>query len=179
MSTRSLFTVAAALCVAGCASGSASQPTFKTVAVEDAGAIRTTTTPASQRAVDAPIARVFAALGSAYTAIGVDVDLLDPAAHRIGSASFARRGHMNGEPVSRFANCGTGMTGQLADTRRVVFSVVTTATAVDATHTALVTVVDAYAVDVSGSGTDRVSCGSTGALEQLLYRALQQQLGTT
>ncbi|MDE3128653.1 MAG: hypothetical protein KGL38_11645, partial [Gemmatimonadota bacterium] len=125
-----------------------------------------------------PLATVWNALGLAYDAIGVELTLVDPPAHRAGSVSFIRRGTMNGEPVSHFANCGSGMTGPIADARRVYFSAITTATAVDATHTQLMTDVHAFAVDVSGSSNDRVECGSTGALEQLLYKALEQRLGT-
>ncbi len=177
MATRSLLVLAAALAAAGCASSIPPAPTFRTLVIDDQGAVKTTTLPAAKHRFAAPLNTVWNALGLAYDAIGVELTLVDPPNHRAGSVSFIRNGHMNGQPVSHFANCGNGMTGPIADTRRVYFSAITTATAVDATHTQLVTDVHAFAVDVSGSSTDRVECGSTGALEQLLYRALEQRLG--
>ena len=171
-----LVRLAVAPFLIGCASGSNSEPAFKTVAIDDAGAVRTTTTPGAPEAFAAPEAKVWDALAAAYWSIGRTVNLSEPAGHRMGSSNFYRSGRMYGQPVSHFANCGDGMTGPLADTRRVYFSVVTTATAVDATHTALVTGVSPTAVDISGGSSDRISCGSTGALEAMLYDAVARQL---
>lgn len=173
-----LWLLATAIAVAGCASGTPPAPVFKTVAIDDAGAVKTTTLPAARHTIGAPLSTVWNTLGAAYQAVGIDLTLADAPNHRVGNMRFNRFGHMNGEPVSRFVSCGNGMTGPIADRRRVVFSVVTTVTAVDATHTELVTDVEAYASDVSGESNDRVSCASTGALEQRLYRALEQRLGT-
>ncbi|HUX34976.1 MAG TPA: hypothetical protein VMV51_13975 [Gemmatimonadaceae bacterium] len=173
---RLAMVLATALCVTACASSSTPEPVFKTVLVDDGGTVRTTTTPASNHVFDAPLARVWDAVAAAYADVGIPVDLSDPAGHRVGASSFYRSRHMNGQPVSHFANCGSGMTGLLADTRRVYFSAIATLTAIDATHTRVAIDVKPSAVDVSGNSTDRVTCGSTGALESLVFDAAMQRL---
>jgi len=173
---RLAVVLATTLGVTACASSSTPEPVFKTVLVDDGGTVRTTTTPASDRAFDAPLSKVWEAMAAAYADIGIPVDLSDPAGHRIGASSFYRSRQMNGQPVSYFANCGSGMTGLLANTRRVYFSAIATLTGVDATHTRVVIEVKPSAVDVSGNSTDRVTCGSTGALESLLLDAATKRL---
>ncbi len=165
------------LSLAGCASGSNPEPSQKTLVVDE-GAVRTTVTPGAQRAFSAPETKMWTALGAAYAALGFTVDVNDRPNHRMGVSTFyISGGRLNGQPVSYFANCGNGMTGPIADSRRVYFSLVTTVTAVDATHTTLLTDVSPTAVDVAGGSNDRISCGSTGALEAMLYDAVTHQLG--
>lgn len=172
-----LAAVAALLVLNACASGGSPEPSSKAVVVDE-GSVRSSVTPGSRQSFAAPAAKMWNALGAAYAGLGLTVDINDASGGRIGVSNFYFTGQVNGHSMSYYASCGSGMTGPIADTRRVYFSMATTMTPVDAAHTALVTEVDPTAVDVAGGASDRISCGSTGALEALLYAGVARQLGT-
>ncbi|HVB32290.1 MAG TPA: hypothetical protein VNE60_12240 [Gemmatimonadaceae bacterium] len=177
--TLAAAAVIGALAAAGCGSGSAPAPMQRPVLVDDQ-VYTTSTMPASESDFDAPPAKVWAALHKAYPAVGIEITVDDPTGHRVGNTNFWKSGYLNGQPIAHFADCGFNMQGPRANNTRVYFSVLTTLTTLtarDAGHTRLATSVHPVSLDVAGGATDRLACGSTGALEQLLYAAVRRELG--
>lgn len=173
-----------AILAGGCATGSGGGSNVapnggqRTVLVSDNGtAYRTTTMPASEAAFAQPATKVWAALESAYMALGIPTPLNDPSSHHIGNTNFFRSRRFNGQPLSRYADCGESPEGPRADNDRVYFSMITSVTVVDATHTRLSTDVSPVAVNLSGEDNGRINCGSTGNLETLLYDTVNRELG--
>ncbi len=163
--------------IAGCAS-SGSQPsvTERTVAVADGRVLQANEVRGSEQQFDAPATTVWTALQGAYKAMGIDVVVNDPSTHRMGSTNFHVSGQWNGHSLSTYADCGNGPTGPRANNSRVYFSVITTVTALDATHTKLSTDVRPVAVDMTGTTNARLDCGTTGQLEAELYDHVKQAL---
>jgi len=178
MISRSLVSALALVAVAACASGNSQDPVDQRVAaVADGHMIQTDNAPSAEHAFDAPATTVWTALQHAYASLEIATPVHDPALHRMGNTNFYKYGRLNGEPISRFADCGMGPTGARANSSRVYFSMITIVTAVDATHTKLATDVTAVAVDMSGTTNARITCGSTGQLETTLYDLVASQLG--
>jgi hypothetical protein len=168
-----------ALVAAGCASGGGQDPAPapRTVLVDENGSVmRTDDASASGVAFAAPAAKVWPALQAAYAALDIPVTVNDTRGHQMGNTNFYKTGHLNGMPLSQFANCGNGPEGPRANSARVYFSVVTVLTAIDATHTKLVTTVTPVAVDMSGTTNARLDCESTGQLEKMLYDVVNKGL---
>lgn len=177
--TKRLLCTAAAAALAACASANTSQSDpvdQRVVAVADGAMIQTENTPAASHEIAAAATAVWPALEQAYAKLGIPVVVNDPRLHRIGNTNFFKYGRMNGSPISAYANCGNGPTGARADNSRVYFSVITTVSAIDATHTRLSTDVRPVAVDMSGTSNARITCGSTGHLEDQLNEAVQAVL---
>ena len=176
---KRLFCTVAAAALSACASANTSQQdpvNQRVAAVADGAMIQTENTPAASHEIDAPATAVWPALEKAYAQLGIPVAVNDPRLHRIGNTNFFKYGRMNGSPISEYANCGIGPTGARADNSRVYFSVITTVSAVDATHTRLSTDVRPVAVDMTGTTNARITCGSTGHLEDQLNEAVKAAL---
>ncbi len=177
MSRLSVVGIVALVAVAGCASGGTQTPaTQRDVIVTDGRVMQASEVRGSDQAFDAPATTVWPALASAYKGLGIEIVVNDPPTHRMGNTNFHASGQFNGHPLSAYADCGVGPTGPRANTSRVYFSVITTVTAVDATHTRLSTDVQPVAVDMTGTTNARLPCGTTGQLETELYDRVQRAL---
>ncbi len=179
---RLMLTAVAGLLAAGCASGgttgAAPNGGQRTVMVSDNGrAYQTTTMPSSQAVFAEPATKVWTALERAYASLGIPTPLNDPRGHHIGNTSFSKARRFNGQPLSRYADCGQSPEGPRADNDQVYFSIITSVTIIDSTHTQLDTRVDPVAVNLSGEDNGRVTCGTTGGLETLLYSTVNRELG--
>ena len=162
---------------AGCASSGTQTPaTQRTVAVADGQVLQASEVRGSAQQFDAPAPQVWTALEGAYKSLGIDVSVNDPSTHRMGNTQFHATNRFNGQPLSAYADCGIGPTGPRANGSRVYFSVITTVTAVDATHTRLSTDVEPVAVDMTGTTNARLTCGTTGQMESDLYDRVKATL---
>jgi len=169
-----------ALIIGACASQAAGRPvqTERDVAVSDEGVLRSYDVGRAQVSIPgAPRDSVLVALQAIYTKLGVDVTLLNPATGEIGNIKFSKVGRLGDTPLSRYVSCGVTATGVAADTYRVTMSLVSRVTAnVAETGSTVSTQLAAYAQDV-GTGTGRISCSTTGALESRLNQMLLNRFG--
>ncbi|HEX8726197.1 MAG TPA: hypothetical protein VF737_12495 [Gemmatimonadaceae bacterium] len=180
MSRHSAVVILALAAAAGCASSGTQTPaTQRTIAIADGQVMQASEVRGSNQQFDAPATQVWTALASAYKSLGIDVPVNDPSTHRMGNTQFHVSGRFNGQPLSAYADCGIGPTGPRANGSRVYFSVITTVTAVDATHTKLSTDVEPVAVDMTGTTNARLDCGTTGQLETELYNRVRAALAGT
>jgi hypothetical protein len=106
----------------------------------------------------------------AYESVGIPVTLVDPKKGVIGNPNFTASRTLAGAPLSRFVNCGIGMTGDNADNRRIFLSLLSAAAATPS-GSVVETRVQAESQDIAGgASTDRIPCETTGELEAELHR---------
>lgn len=116
-----------------------------------------------------PVAAVRAAARQAFADYSIPVTLDTPANGRIGNPDFFRSRQFLGRPMTELVSCGGGITGPNAASYRIFMSLIVT-TKADATGgTVLAVLFESTARDVvNGTSNDRLVCGSSGKVEQLL-----------
>jgi hypothetical protein len=122
--------------------------------------------------------KVWPALVAAYTTLGIQPTRNDRASGQYGNAGFLVPRRIVGRPINEFFSCGNGITGPRIDNGRVYGNVMSTLTSDGSQGSVVVTYVSAYLTPNTGSASDPITCASTGALEQLLQKNIQQTLGT-
>ena len=170
---------------ASCASSGSSPdpglapPTERVIAADTHGAYRTTVPPNAKAHLSASPSRVFDALKSVYAALGVPPAIDDPATGRIGNTDFWKTGKLGAEPISQYLNCGDSIMGPAADTYRIYISVVSQVHPDGKGETDLETALVAQARNMEGTSSDRVACGTTGRLEELIRQRLIEKLNAS
>ena len=122
--------------------------------------------------VPAPLESVWRILPAVYADLGIADAGADTAQQVYGNPDFTPR-RIGGERLSRYIDCGTGITAMpKADEYEVTMSVLTRVAAAAPGETALTTVVMARA-RARGHSANAVYCQSTGALEtQVMARVI-------
>lgn len=103
-------------------------------------------------------------------------DVRDSLLGMVAVARFVKTRNLGGTPLSKYLNCGSGMTGLFADNYRVQMPVAAFVDPSPKGGSMLRVAVIAAAQDPSGTSNTAVTCGSTGVLEAELRRAIQSQL---
>lgn len=127
----------------------------------------------SAHVVEAPLERVWTALQEVYQELELPVSRFEPAEGFIGNDGFNVR-RIDGRRMSRYLDCGQGMTGPHADDYAITMSLYTV---VD-THgqgTELVIDLDAMGRPRDTAG-NTVHCVSEGRLEALILERLEARL---
>lgn len=120
-----------------------------------------------------PVARVWRALQEVYQELELPVSEFDPDRKRMGHEGFAAT-RIDGERMSRYMDCGLGMTGPNADRFDIRVTLYTTLNSFGE-DTELI-------IDVDGQGKPReysgnwMHCGSQGELETLIVERLAARL---
>ncbi|HSU14543.1 hypothetical protein [Longimicrobium sp.] len=179
--TLPLAALALAAVAAACASGGTPEPattrtvftnTQRGIAMPEGGtdmATLTATGVAAQTTMSTD--STMRALAAAYTILHVPPTLVDPDAHRVGNPRMAVRYNLNGEPLSRFVNCGETMTSVRADREQIYLAVISTVRPNPGGGNTVETTVQGVAVDrTSGNSNGMVPCSTTGTLESRIHR---------
>lgn len=127
------------------------------------------------RTVPVPAATVWPTLQGVYAQLEIPVTLIDPQAREFGNPAFSPR-RVAGERLNSFIDCGTGMTGPLANQYDVDMAVVTRLEVVAPDTTRVTTVVDAFARSRTTSG-NQVHCQSREVLEARIVALVAGRLG--
>ena len=182
---RSLWSLLVLALAPSCASSGSSPdpgiapPTERVVAVDTHGAYRTTVPPNAKAHLPVSPSRVFDALKSVYQELGVPAAIDDPSTGRFGNTDFWKTGKLGAEPISRYLNCGDSIMGPAADTYRIYISLVSQAQPDGKGETNLETSFVAQARNMEGTTSDRVSCGTTGRLEEQIRKRLVDKLNAS
>ena len=155
--------------LAACASGSSvpSTPPQRVLAISDQGTLRADEGVAADSVIEAAPEAAFAALQSAYKDLGIEIKVLDPGTHTIGSNRFSRMYQLDGVQLSKYVGCGTTPTGLAADSYRVTMQL-TSRVRPSTSGSRVETQLTAYAEDLASS-TGKISCITRGALEQRIH----------
>jgi hypothetical protein len=132
---------------------------------------------ASSITLPLPPATVWTAVRKVYLDLEIPVTVELPASHQIGNNNFAKSRTLAGRPMETLMDCGRGMTGPKAATYRIYMSLLTDVRTDGKGGTLVQTTFVPVAQDVSGGSGDRISCGTSGDLEQLLLDRVKAAVG--
>lgn len=119
--------------------------------------------------VIAPIPAVWNALLATMAANQITPTVLDRMSGRVGDTAWVMMRRWNGEQLSTYLSCGSGMTGQRANEERVHAVMMAQMTKLKADTMAISMHFSGYSQPVaSGNGGSPGQCTSTGRMEKLL-----------
>jgi hypothetical protein len=133
---------------------------------------------ASMATIAAAPAAVWMAAKQVYASIDVPLGIENATAHILGNQNFYKARQMAGQPMTQFVDCGAGMTGQKAASYRIYMSLVTDISADGKGGTLVQTTFTALGQDVTEGSSDRIPCGTTGRLEQLVLDKIKVAVAT-
>ncbi len=175
-----------ALLLAACASAPPSPLKAPSTALpqvitnEPDGGVRIITNAAGQpigRAFRVPPDKLWPIAIDAYARVGLRIDGSDPAQHMVQTRAQQIRRKLGETALSAYFDCGTEMTGAIADTWRLTLDgrmAVSPSLAGDSSH--VVTMLTAVARPIEGNSASATACSSTGRLEAAVARAIGESL---
>lgn len=178
--TRPLSLLPLLLAATACAStpGAAPAPSDRVLAVDADGRVirRSALDERAHASFAAPMDKVWSALVLSYADAGIPPTIVDRARGQYGNTGLALSRRFACRPLGDFFECGAGMTGPYVDSGRLTATVVTSlARASDSTTTASTAVTGTLKRN-DGATSDPITCSSTGALEELLRRGVEERL---
>jgi hypothetical protein len=120
--------------------------------------------------------RVFKAAVLVLANFRIPIDVADSLGGLVGAAKLTRSRNFLGSALSRYLECGAGMTGPRADSHRIQMPLLVFVDPESDSTSKLRIALVASAQDNSGTSNSPVQCGSTGALELRLRKAIEEQL---
>lgn len=178
---RTLFAVVFALGAVGSLAAQVAVPVPPTkIAVSGRNGPPRILTDTMGTAYEVPYAagRVFTALGKVYAELKIKVELSDSALLQVGNPSFNTRGTIGGRRVSAYLNCGSGMSGEFADSYPIYVSLVTFIKSTDPANTTIRTVLMANAYNVTEGARPTQNCWSNGEFESRISKLTLKYLAS-
>ncbi len=128
--------------------------------------------------IAAPTGATFAAVSKVFSEeLRIPIDSRDSLRGVVGVSSVARMRTFANARISKWLNCGTGITGLNADNWRVFITAFAFVDRADSASTTLRLAIVGGARDVAGSSTEPVACGSNGTFESLVAERVKRNLG--
>lgn len=152
-------------------------PSERTVAIDDQQVYRTSVMANPKVNIPAAPSRVFDALKAVYEELGVPPGTHDPSTGRIGNTDFWKTRRFAGQPISEFLNCGESLTGTVANNYRIYMSLLSVVRPDGKGGSDVETALRGQAQNMEGTSSDRITCGSTGKLEERIRKSLLLKLG--
>jgi hypothetical protein len=181
MTMRSL-TILLVLAVSACASSGpgpgseVSKPMERVVASDNQGVIRSSVEANATVTIDVPPARVLAVIKSVYDELGIPSATVDAADGTITAPKFFKTGRLGNANLSMYFNCGTSLTGNIADNYRIYMTVVSSVRSDGKGGTALETAVAGDAANMGGASGGKIPCGTTGRLEERIQDGVRKKV---
>lgn len=126
--------------------------------------------------IAAPRGVVFHQAAQVFAELKVQIDARDSVRGMVGITSSPKMRQFAGRPISRWLNCGSGITGSNADNWRVYITAYAFVDAADSTSTTLRLAMVGGAQDVQGTSTEPVACGSTGGFETMFADKVKSRI---
>jgi len=174
-----MLVAATAACASSPSPGSVgvSMPSERTVAVDDQNTYRTTVMANAKVPIAASPARTFEAVKAVYGELGIPPGTNDPATGRFGNLDFWKSRRLADQPISTYLNCGESFTGPAANNYRIYISLLSIVRPDGKGASELETAFHAQAQNMEGTSSDRITCGSTGRLEERIRKGVLLKLG--
>jgi hypothetical protein len=175
-------TLGVAMTAASCASGGPSQGSFQQehVTLDAPGGrfdlLLTREQYLSSDTLTVPAARAWPALVQTYASFGVALQGADGVHHLIATQYVHAHGSFAGERLSRWIECGSTMTGDIATAYEITLRFGSMLDTSVAGRSIVRTAVTASAV-APGSGTTPVECSTRGALEKRIAALVASKSG--
>jgi hypothetical protein len=119
---------------------------------------------------------VWEAIPEVYAEVGLPQPLMDRGKWTAAVENHVAMRLLGKQQMSRFLSCGSGMSGEHADTRRIRLTVRTMLESPSPEKTAALTRVEATAYALDGTSTAPAECASRGLLEQMIRDGLRRRL---
>lgn len=179
---RPMFVPLALACSAACASSGKpdsgiAMPSDRIVASDNQVVIRTSVPPNARVTLPVPAARAFDVLKAVYEELGIPAGIYDAANRRIGNTNFWKTRKLGTSTISAYLHCGESLTGNIADSYRIYFSVMSEVRSDGNDTSELETAVTAYARNMEGTSSDPIVCGTTGQLEDRIQKGVLTKVG--
>ena len=130
-------------------------------------------TTALEHTVPAKPELAWPALLEAYQEVGLTVNAIDERNRVVGVRGQRATRRLAGERLSSFFDCGSNMTGVIADSYHIDMDVISVLTPSADGGTRIRTSTTASAMNPQGSSANAVPCGSNGTLETRIAALLR------
>lgn len=174
----------ACLCaLAACSSGAAGPSVTDTVQNEtlNASGVQYDLSSLEQKDVMetvilAPVDSVWQLVPGVFLELDIEPGTVDQKTHVISNTAFVVRRSLGGQPLSRYVDCGSTISGASADQMKVTMSLIVQVVSADSVNVAkLRSQVDGWGV-AEATSSSRVHCASTGRLESRIARMVNDDL---
>jgi len=168
---RALFLLALCGCASAGSTSETSNSTPKQAALyssPETGMLLAERPRASSATIAAPPATVWLAVKKVYADWEIPLSVENPSTHQIGNQNFYKSRQIAGKPMTEFVDCGSGMTGPKASTYRIYISLLSDVMTDGNGGTKMQVTFVPMGQDVAAGSSDRIPCGTTGRLEQLM-----------
>lgn len=168
---RALFLLVLCGCASAGSTSESSNSTPKQAALyssPETGLLLAERPRASVTTIAAPPATVWLAVKKVYADWEIPLTVENPSTHQIGNQNFYKSRQIAGKSMTEFVDCGSGMTGPKASTYRIYISLLSDVMTDGNGGTKVQVTFVPMGQDVAGGSSDRIPCGTTGRLEQLL-----------
>jgi hypothetical protein len=125
----------------------------------------------------APVATVWSALGEAFAAHSVKPTINDLTIGRMGDTALVLLRKWNGHQLSQYFTCGSTMTGPRADEERIRAVLLAQLSRLPADTIAVAVHLSGISTPVTGSGSSRSTCTTTGQAEKALLDEVVKRSG--
>lgn len=132
---------------------------------------------ASSATIAAAPAAVWLAVKKVYADWEIPLTVENPSTHQIGNQNFYKSRQIAGKSMVDFVDCGSSMTGPKASTYRIYISLLTDVMTDGQGGTKIQVTFVPMGQDVAGGSSDRIPCGTSGRLEQLLIDQTKATIG--
>ena len=126
--------------------------------------------------IAAPIGKTYGAVIAAFDELKIPLDTRDSLRGIVGNLMLVRTRSMAGSQLSRWFNCGTGLTGPNADSWRMYIAVAAILDRQAADKTQLRIGMVAGAQDMQGNAKEPVACSTSGALEAKILELVKARV---
>lgn len=116
-------------------------------------------------------------LGGVYSEMGIPVTSTNPQTMQLGNPAYKAR-RIGGKRMNSFIDCGSDLSGPLANQLEITLTVSTRLTAKEEGATEVLTVIDAWGEPRAVSGNP-MHCQSRGVLELDIAKAIADALGVS
>ena len=116
--------------------------------------------------------QTYSAVKAVFQSLRISAEIQDSTGGAFGTLKFMRERTVAGGQISRFIDCGDGITGPNADAYRIHFAIVARMTPMADNRTRVAIALAAGGTNVSGNAWDPVRCPTRGVLEhQIIEKA--------
>lgn len=119
----------------------------------------------------------WAALPKAYADMGIPVREVSEASRTLGNSRLAISRRLGDTPLSRYLECGSGLTGPFADRYRIEMLIRTSIVPADGGAVRVETYLEATGRNPEGSSNTGVPCASTQRLERDIAGRVRAHVG--
>lgn len=115
--------------------------------------------------IAAPAGKTYRAVVAAFDELKIPLDTKDSARGMVGNLTLVRTRNIAGSSLSRWFDCGTGITGRNAESWRLYIAIAALLDPLPEGRTRLRIGMAAGAQDMQGNSKEPVACSTSGGLE--------------